>query len=65
MSYEKRGKVWRVNYRYNGVVYKETFDTEKLPKGHFPHKGVSQTQVNVTHTLVLELPPFRHRGIYN
>lgn len=29
MSYKKRGKVWRVNYRYNGVVYKETFDTEK------------------------------------
>ena len=29
MSCEKRGKVWRVSYRYNGVVYKETFDTEK------------------------------------
>ena len=23
MSCEKRGKVWRVSYRYNGVVYKE------------------------------------------
>ena len=29
MSCEKRGKVWRVSYRHNGVIYKETFDTEK------------------------------------
>ena len=29
MSCEKRGKVWRVSYRHNGVVYRESFDTEK------------------------------------
>lgn len=29
MSCEKRGKVWRVSYRHNGVIYRETFDTEK------------------------------------
>ena len=29
MSCEKRGKVWRVSYRHNGVVYRETYDTEK------------------------------------
>lgn len=29
MSVEKRGKVWRVSYRHDGKVYRETFDTEK------------------------------------
>lgn len=29
MSVEKRGKVWRVSYRHDGKVYRETFETEK------------------------------------
>lgn len=29
MSVEKRGKKWRVSYRHNGKIYKETFDTER------------------------------------
>ncbi len=29
MSCEKRGKVWRVSYRHHGIVYRETYGTEK------------------------------------
>ena len=29
MSVEKRGKVWRVSYRHEGKVYRESFETEK------------------------------------
>jgi hypothetical protein len=36
MSCEKRGKIWRVSYRHNGVLYKEIFDTEKQARREMP-----------------------------